>query len=336
MYTEHNTDLKPYNTFGLSSVAERLVHVTSREDLAEYFESDQPMPSLVLGGGSNMLLTRDIPGTVLRIELPGIEVVGEDKDHIYVRAGAGEVWHSFVMDCITHNRAGVENLSLIPGNVGAAPMQNIGAYGIEIKEVFHELEAYLIEEKCWHTFKLEDCRFGYRESIFKRQLKDKAIIASVTFRLSKTPNFNTSYGAIEAELEKMGVTDLSIQAVSQAVINIRQSKLPDPKKLGNAGSFFKNPVITQSHFEKLKEQYPDMVVYPAGETLVKAAAGWLIEKAGFKGKRFGNYGVHDRQALVLVNHGGATGRQIFELSGLIIKEIEDRFGITLEREVNIV
>lgn len=333
---QHNIDLKPFNTFGLSSVAERLVQVQSNEDLAGYFESNEPKPELILGGGSNMLLTRDIPGTVLKVELPGIEVIGEDEEHLYVKVGAGEVWHEFVLQCIRHNWAGVENLSLIPGNVGAAPMQNIGAYGIEIKEVFHELEAYLTEDKTWETFGLEECQFGYRESVFKRALKDKAIIASVTFRLSKRPTFNTSYGAIEAELERMGVKDLSIQAVSQAVINIRQSKLPDPKQIGNSGSFFKNPVIEQVHFEQLQQEFPGIVGYPAGERKVKVAAGWLIETAGFKGKRYGNYGVHDKQALVLVNHGGAKGEDVFALSEQIIREVQTLFNIALEREVNVI
>lgn len=333
---EHNIDLQPFNTFGLSSKAERLVRITTPEDLAVYFEEGHSKPDLVLGGGSNMLLTRDIPGTVLKIELPGIQLVGEDEEHLFVKVGAGEVWHEFVMHCIAHNWAGVENLSLIPGNVGAAPMQNIGAYGVEIKEVFHELEAYLTEDKTWKTFRLDECHFGYRESVFKRALRDKAIIASVTFRLKKHPNLNTSYGAIETELEKMGVQDLSIQAISQAVINIRQSKLPDPKKIGNSGSFFKNPVIDQVHFEQLQKSFPGMVGYPAGDRKVKVAAGWLIEHAGFKGKRLGNYGVHDRQALVLVNYGGATGKEVFELSAEIIKTVEARFQISLEREVNVI
>ncbi|MEZ4722646.1 MAG: UDP-N-acetylmuramate dehydrogenase [Flavobacteriales bacterium] len=330
-----NVELKPYNTFGLSSVAERLVQVSTKDDLAEYFDSSQPKPSLILGGGSNMLLTRDISGTVLKIELPGIEVVNQDADHIYVKVGAGEVWHQFVMHCISQGWAGVENLSLIPGNVGAAPMQNIGAYGVEIKSVFHELEAYLTQDKSWQSFSLEECNFGYRESVFKRQLKDKAVIASVTFKLNKKPSFNTSYGAINEELERMGVQDLSIKAVSDAVIVIRQSKLPDPKQIGNSGSFFKNPVIETDHFEKLKADYPDIVGYPASDG-TKVAAGWLIEKSGFKGKRYGNYGVHDRQALVLVNYGGAKGSDVFQLSEEIISTIQGKFGITLEREVNII
>jgi UDP-N-acetylmuramate dehydrogenase len=336
MRVENHIDLKPFNTFGLSSIAERLVHITSKEDLAAYFEGDQPQPSLILGGGSNMLLTKDVPGTTLRIELPGIEVVDEDETHFYVRSGAGEVWHHFVLRAIEAGWAGVENLSLIPGNVGAAPMQNIGAYGVEVKDVFHSLEAYLTEDKTFETFNLEACAFGYRESVFKRALKNKAIIASVTFKLKKSPDFNTSYGAIEQELERMGVQDLSIKAISDAVIAIRQSKLPDPKQIGNSGSFFKNPVIEAAHFMRLKEVYPEIVGYPAGDGQVKVAAGWLIEHAGYKGKRIGNYGVHARQALVLVNYGGAIGEDIYQLSEEIIAKVEEMYDIRLEREVNII
>lgn len=336
MKTAHNINLQPFNTFGLSSVAERMVSIEAKEELAHYFESKEPMPSLVLGGGSNLLLTQDLAGTVLKIEIPGFEVVGEDKDAVFVKVGAGYGWHDFVLKCIENNWAGVENLSLIPGNVGTAPMQNIGAYGTEIKDVFHELEAYLTEEQCFETFDLNACNFGYRESIFKGRLKNKAVIASVTFKLHKQPTFNTSYGAIEAELERMGVKDLSIKAVSDAVIAIRQSKLPDPKKIGNSGSFFKNPEIETQQFETLKAAFPNMVGYKVSETSTKVAAGWLIEQAGFKGKSYGNYGVHDKQALVLVNYGGATGQQVFELSEEIIEAVNVKYGIKLEREVNVV
>ena len=335
MHREKHFDLKPFNTFGLSSIAERLVRVRNTDELAAYFEEGEEAPSLVLGGGSNMLLTKNIPGTTLKVELPGMAIVREDDEHIYVKVGAGEVWHQFVLNAIDHGWAGVENLSLIPGNVGAAPMQNIGAYGVEIRDIFHSLEAYLTDDKCYQTFSLNDCAFGYRESVFKRALKGKAVIANVTFRLNKHPEFNTSYGAIEAELERMGVNELSIKAVSDAVIAIRQSKLPDPKKIGNSGSFFKNPVIIKDHFESLQQRFPNIVGYPSGEG-VKVAAGWLIEQAGFKGKRLGNYGVHDKQALVLVNYGGATGEEIFQLSEDIIATVQEKYSITLEREVNII
>lgn len=317
-------------------MAERMVSIEAREDLAQYFESKEPTPSLVLGGGSNLLLTQDLAGTVLKMEIPGFELINEDEHHFYVKVGAGQNWHQFVLQCIENNWAGVENLSLIPGNVGTAPMQNIGAYGIEIKDVFHELEAYLIEDKCYETFDLSTCNFGYRESIFKGQLKNKAVIASVTFKLKKEPVFNTSYGAIEAELQRMGVQDLSIKAVSDAVIAIRQSKLPDPKKIGNSGSFFKNPEIETNQFEKLKTEFPNIVGYKVGDSTTKVAAGWLIEQAGFKGKNYGNYGVHDKQALVLVNYGGATGQQVFDLSEEIIEAVNDKYGIKLQREVNVI
>lgn len=336
VHIEHNINLQPYNTFGFSSVAERLVYARSSEEVEAYFTTDQPSPTLVLGGGSNMLLTRDLPGTTLKIEVPGIQVLREDEDHVYVKVGAGEEWHPFVLHAISHGWAGVENLSLIPGNVGAAPMQNIGAYGVEIKDVFHELEAYLTEDQAFETFGLKECAFGYRESIFKRRLKNKAIITAVTFRLNKKPKLNTSYGAINQQLEAMGIQDLSIKAISDAVIAIRQSKLPDPKEIGNSGSFFKNPVIEQLHFEQLQERFPGIVGYPAGERQVKVAAGWLIENAGYKGKRFGNYGVHAKQALVLVNYGGASGKDVFQLSEEIIASVQALYGIALEREVNVI
>ncbi|MEQ9187897.1 MAG: UDP-N-acetylmuramate dehydrogenase [Cryomorphaceae bacterium] len=336
MRIEHNINLKPFNTFGFSSIAERLVHASTSEDVEEYFTTNQPSPTLVLGGGSNMLLTRDLPGTTLKVEVPGIQLLREDEDHVYVNVGAGEEWHQFVLHAISQGWAGVENLSLIPGNVGAAPMQNIGAYGVEIKDVFYELEAYLTEDRSFETFGLEDCAFGYRESVFKQRLKNKAIITSVTLRLNKNPKLNTSYGAINQQLETMGIQDLSIKAISDAVIAIRQSKLPDPKEIGNSGSFFKNPVIELPHFEQLQVRYPGIVGYPAGEAKVKVAAGWLIENAGFKGKRIGNYGVHAKQALVLVNYGGASGKDVFQLSEEIIESVQALYDIVLEREVNII
>lgn len=336
MDIQYNVDLKPYNTFGLSALADRLVSLRERQNVEEYFRTDEPLPALVLGGGSNLLLTQNIQGTVLKMELTGIEVVNEDAEHVYVRVGAGEVWHSFVLHAIANNWAGVENLSLIPGSVGAAPMQNIGAYGVEIKNVFHELEAYLIEDQKFERFNLADCQFGYRESVFKHRLKNKAVITSVTFRLGKKPKFNTSYGAIEAELNRLGIESLSLKAISDAVINIRQSKLPDPKQIGNSGSFFKNPVIPKAKFDELKSEFPAIVGYPSGEEHVKVAAGWLIEDAGFKGMRIDQYGVHAKQALVLVNYGGATGQQVFELSERIIQTVQSRFGIALSREVNVI
>ena len=267
--------------------------------------------------------------------MKGIQVLNEDTQHIYVKVAAGENWHRFVTYCVENNFAGVENLSLIWGSVGAGPMQNIGAYGAEIKDVFYELEAYQIEEKKLHKFTAEDCEFGYRESVFKRKYKGKFVITSVTFRLNKKPVFNISYGAIQQELTKMGVQELSLAAVSQAVINIRQSKLPDPKETGNAGSFFKNPTIPKKQFINLQKEFPGIIGYAAQDEAVKVAAGWLIEQCGWKGYRKGDAGCHTKQALVLVNYGHADGIDIYNLSTEIMHSVEAKFGIILEREVNV-
>jgi UDP-N-acetylmuramate dehydrogenase len=288
-----------------------------------------------LGGGSNILFTKDFDGVVFKNEIKGFTITQEDEQLAIVKAGAGEQWHEFVMQCIERGLGGLENLSLIPGNVGASPMQNIGAYGVEIKDVFHSLRAYHLKTGETHTFNREECSFGYRESVFKRELKDQYVILDVSFRLSKSPVLNTSYGAIGSELEKMGITSPTIKDVSQAIINIRSSKLPNPKELGNAGSFFKNPVISINHFENILQEHPDAPSYPVDEKHTKIAAGWLIERAGWKGKRIDNCGVHRLQALVLVNYGGASGQEIFELSQAVIDSVHEMFQITLEREVNI-
>ena len=331
-----NVPLRPYNTFGMNVSARWFAPVHSVEEALELFEDAKWKTGsrFILGGGSNILFTKDVDAFVLRNEIKGIEVTGEDENYTYVRAGAGEVWHEFVQHCIRNERAGVENLSLIPGSVGAGPMQNIGAYGVELKDVFHGLEALHVEDGHLRKFTADECRFGYRESVFKRELKDEYFITAVTFRLAKQPNFNTSYGAIGKELEAMGVTELSIAAVSQAVINIRSSKLPDPARIGNAGSFFKNPVISAEQFAQLKTDFPAIVSYPNGSDF-KLAAGWLIEQCGWKGKRFGDAGVHKDQALVLVNYGNATGQEIFDLSQRILESVNEKFGVSLEREVNI-
>lgn len=336
-YLQHQS-LKRYNTFGIDATASHFVSFRNNDELRQILSdlSEDPRKFLVLGGGSNILLTNDFQGLVMRNEMRGITVVAEDTDHVYVRAAAGENWHTFVMHCIDRGLAGLENLSLIPGSVGAAPMQNIGAYGVEIKDVFHTLEAVTVENGQMREFSAAECKFGYRESVFKRELKDKYIITSVTFRLSRTPRLNTSYGAIEKELASMGVTAPGIRDVSQAVINIRRSKLPDPAVTGNAGSFFKNPEIGADTFQSLKERYPDIAGYELPGHRVKVAAGWLIEKAGWKGFREGDAGVHPLQALVLVNYGTANGAQILELSSRIMDSVQSQFGITLEREVNII
>ena len=333
---EQNVFLKPYNTFGLDAQAKLMARVHSIPTLQEVL-SDAKLKSeerFILGGGSNILLTRNVDGLVIKNEIDGIDVIDETSSHFLVRSGAGVVWHELVMHCIQNGFAGIENLSLIPGNVGAAPMQNIGAYGVELKDVFHSLEAVEMATGNVETFSASDCQFGYRESVFKRKLKGQFIISSVTLKLNKEPNLNTSYGAIEQELERLSISAPSIKDVSQAVINIRQSKLPDPKELGNSGSFFKNPVVPTSKYEELKSVHPNIPGYPAGEN-TKLAAGWLIEQCGWKGKVVGNTGSHAKQALVLVNYGNATGVEIFELSEQILQSVYDTFGVQLEREVNV-
>lgn len=351
MQVQENFSLKPYNTFGIDAMAKYFLRFRSTGELQEAIASISSwrvtkqipgMASLVLGGGSNILFTKNFDGVVLKNEISGIEKVEEDENFVYIKCGAGENWHQAVLHCINNNWAGIENLSLIPGCIGASPMQNIGAYGVEIKDVFHELTAFHLQEKTNYNFKLKDCEFGYRESVFKRKYKDQFVILDVTYRLSKKPVFNTSYGAIEEELSKMAVTDLSIKAISQAVINIRSSKLPDPKDIGNAGSFFKNPSVEKTMFLQLKKQYEKLVGYENADGTVKLAAGWLIEQCGpddklsWKGFRTGDAGVHARQALVLVNYGNAAGREIYELSERVVQSVFDKFGVTLEREVNII
>ena len=341
MQIDENFSLKAFNSFGVDASARyfgRFADTDQLEDLLSIVHRS-PLKNqglLVLGGGSNMLLTKDVDGWVVKNEVKGIEELHEDNEAVYVKAGAGENWHQFVLYCLSKGWAGLENLSLIPGNVGAAPMQNIGAYGVELRDVFWDLEAYHLQDQSIHTFTLDDCAFGYRESVFKNKYKGRFVIMSVTFRLHKKPVFHTSYGAIREELDRMGIQELSIKAISQAVINIRQSKLPDPAKIGNAGSFFKNPVVTAEYFEKLKSEYPDIIGYSLPGQQVKLAAGWMIEKCGWKGYRKGDAGCHEKQALVLVNHGKASGAEILALSEEIIESVKFRFGVTLDREVNII
>ncbi len=333
-----NISLKSYNTFGIDVSAQYFIEANSIADIQEILttqEFKQNTP-LILGGGSNVLLTKNFEGLVVKNNLKGIEVVKEDEQYVFVKAAAGEVWHELVMWCIQHQYAGLENLSLIPGCVGASPMQNIGAYGVEIKDTFYELEALEISTGEIKTFSKNDCEFGYRESVFKRQLKNQYIILSVTFCLSKIPKFHIEYGAIKQELDKLKVSALSIQAISQAIINIRSSKLPNPKDIGNAGSFFKNPEVTAHVFQKIKSNYPQLVAYPLDNGNYKLAAGWLIEQAGLKGYRNQDAGVHALQALVLVNYGNATGSDIYNLSTYVMETVKQKFSIQLEREVNIV
>ncbi len=348
MEIQENISLKSLNSFGIDVSTKYFAQFNSVNELHELLEFNrrptfnEKRSTLILGGGSNILFTKDFDGLVLKNEIVGIKEIKEDEHHVYVQVGAGVNWHHFVLHCIHKGWAGIENLSLIPGNVGASPMQNIGAYGVEIKDVFYSLEAFHIREKKMVNFSLNDCEFGYRNSVFKRKFKNEFVITDVTYRLNRIPTFNTSYGAIEQELEKMEVKELSIQAISQAVINIRSSKLPDPAVIGNAGSFFKNPEIQNSKFKSLKEQYLDIVGYDLPNGNVKLAAGWLIEQCGpqgsatWKGYRKDDAGCHERQALVLVNYGNAKGSDIYNLSEEILQSVKEKFGVGLEREVNIV
>lgn len=344
MRIRENVSLRQYNTFGINVAARYFAAFNNTDELSARLEENPRIHKIIIGGGSNILFTKDVDGMVLKNEMMGIEVLKEDNDYVYVRAAAGENWHGFVQYCIQRNWGGIENLSLIPGCVGAAPMQNIGAYGVELQEVFEGLTAFHIRDMKMQHFGPSDCAFGYRDSVFKKEYRNRFIILDVTFRLLKKPVFHTSYGAIRQELEKMGVKELSVQDVSRAVINIRRSKLPDPAVIGNAGSFFKNPEITVEQFQTLEKLYPEMPHYPVKKYpssadndsgRVKIAAGWLIEQCGWKGFRNGDAGVHVSQALVLVNYGKAKGSDIYRLSEEIVQSVQKKFGIILDREVNI-
>lgn len=348
MNFQENISLKKFNTFGIDARAKYFASFVNIQELELAFDlkkratGNQQLETLILGGGSNILFTKNYDGLVLKNELTGIEIIKEEDNDVYIKAGAGENWHEFVLYCIKNNLAGVENLSLIPGSVGASPMQNIGAYGTEIKDVFHSLEAFHLADKKIINFNAADCAFGYRESAFKGKYKNQYVITSVSFRLNKIPTYNTSYGAIEQELEKMGIKQLSLQAVSQAVINIRSSKLPNPAEIGNAGSFFKNPEIDSRQFFELTQKYPGIVGYHLPNGIVKLAAGWMIEHSGpnegqsWKGFRKGDAGCHAKQALVMVNYGNANGDEIYSLSEQIIDSVNKKFGVLLKREVNVV
>jgi len=338
MEIKQHVSLRDLNTFGLESQARYFADVRSAEDLKTLLANPvyQSIPRFILGGGSNVLFTQNINALVIHPNIKGIEIVKEDDLSVWLKVGGGEVWHDLVMYCVSKNYAGIENLSLIPGTVGAAPMQNIGAYGVEVKDVIESVTAISIGAGEERIFSNEDCQFGYRESIFKKELKDQYIITSVVIKLQKTPVFRVEYGDIRNTLAEMQVKELSIQAISEAVIRIRQSKLPDPAKIGNAGSFFKNPEIEQSFYDILKEQFPNIPGYPTEPGKIKVPAGWLIEQAGWKGFRDGVVGVHERQALVLVNYGGGKGEDIKVLSEKIKKSVLDKFGIQLSTEVNFV
>ena len=329
--------LKNYNTFGIEAKAKQFVAVHSATELASVLQQHKEEKKFILGGGSNMLLTQDIDALVIHIDLKGIKILQENEDFVFVECQAGENWHEFVVWTLAHNYGGLENMSLIPGNVGTTPVQNIGAYGTEIKDTMVSCDAMKIDSQQIKTFTNSECRFGYRESVFKQAEKDQYIITAVVFQLTKSHHkINTAYGDIQSELAKNGIANPTIQDVSNAVIMIRQSKLPDPKELGNSGSFFKNPILLKTDFEKIHQQFPEMKFYEVSETEVKVPAGWLIEQAGFKGKRFGDAGVHKNQALVLVNYGNATGQEILAVSKDIQTTIYEKFGIHIEAEVNVI
>lgn len=338
MLIEENYSLKHYNTFHLDVNASLKATITSVDDLDNLFQSRRykTVKKLILGGGSNVLFTRNFLGMVLKMEITGVSVETESDDSVIVSFGAGENWHQCVLWAVEHGYGGLENLSLIPGTAGAGPMQNIGAYGVELKEVFHSLEAYEIKTGKVVRFYNEDCKFGYRYSVFKGPQRDKFIITRVYLRLSKKPVFNISYGNLKETLEGMGVEVLTLKHVSQAVINIRQSKLPDPAEVGNAGSFFKNPIVENEYFESLKAAFETIPGFRTDEAQMKVPAAWLIEQCGWKGKRFGSIGVHEKQPLVLVNFGGGKGKDILKLSQDIQKSVFKTFGIHLETEVNII
>ncbi len=332
-----NFSLKKLNTFGIEAKAKHFVSVNTVGELKKIIEENKNTQKFILGGGSNMLITQDIDALVIHIDLKGKKIIKEDADFVWVEGHAGENWHAFVLWTINQNFGGLENMSLIPGNVGTTPVQNIGAYGTEMKDTFEYCEAMEIATQKMRIFTKEDCHFGYRESIFKQELKDEYIITSVVFKLTKTNHkINISYGDITTELAKKNIQNPTLKDVSNAVITIRESKLPDPKKLGNGGSFFKNPIISRALFDKVKSKFPDIKHYDVSEDKVKVPAGWLIEQAGFKGKREGDAGVYKNQALVLVNYGGATGEEILELARDIQKTVFKIYGIAIETEVNVI
>ncbi|WP_313386654.1 UDP-N-acetylmuramate dehydrogenase [Chishuiella sp.] len=338
MDIRENYSLKLYNTFGIEAKAKYFAEVSTLQDLKNIlsFRRENNLPILFIGGGSNMLFVNDFSGIVLKLNLKGIDILNEDEEYVYVHAQGSENWHQFVQWTLMQDFGGLENLSLIPGNVGTAPMQNIGAYGVEVKDYITEVQTLDLDTGKERIFKNEDCNFGYRESIFKNELKGQYVLVGVTFKLTKNNHvLHIDYGAIKSELEQEQVISPTIQDISAAVIRIRESKLPDPSQIGNSGSFFKNPVITDVEFDEIIKNNPDISYYKT-DSGVKLAAGWLIENAGWKGKRFGDAGVHDKQALVLVNYGNATGKEIYDLSQQIIDDVQSKYAVTLTREVNII
>lgn len=335
MEIKENFNLRNHNTFHIPAIARRFGEFSNQDELEAMLTGFASGPVFILGGGSNVLFADKLDGLVLKNSIKQIQIVKETEDEVEIMAGAGEVWHELVAFCVANKFGGIENLSLIPGSVGASPIQNIGAYGVELKEVFAQLQAFHLKEKYIRTFNADECEFGYRDSVFKRRWKNQYVILNVTLRLRKKPVFHVSYGALEKHLRDSGVTELSVKAISDAVIAIRRSKLPDPAVLPNAGSFFKNPVVPPEVFYETIREYPDVPHFKSGDG-VKIPAAWLIERCGFKGYRQGDVGCHVNQPLVIVNYGNATGEEILFFSEKIIADVQRRFNIIIEREVNVV
>ncbi len=331
----YNCSLLPYNTFGMDVKASRFVEYASVEELRGLWNAEREAVAraLHIGGGSNLLFASDYKGLILHSAIKGYTVVKETEEEVEVRVGAGEVWDDFVAYTVANGWYGAENLSLIPGEVGASAVQNIGAYGVEAKDLIVSVDTFGLETGEERRFMREECRYAYRESVFKQELKGKYAVTFVTYRLKKHPVFHLEYGNIRAELEKQGC-QVDLENVRRIIIAIRQAKLPDPKVLGNAGSFFMNPVVPKMQFEALLTQYPDMPHYPVDDAHVKIPAGWMIDRCGWKGKRVGHAGVHEKQALVLVNCGGATGKEVMHLAEGIVASVRERFGVTIRPEVN--
>ncbi len=333
-----NQSLKHLNTFGLEAKAKYYIEIESEKELIELFVTPKSIldNALILGGGSNILFTKNYDGLVIRYIAKGIKVILEDDESVLIKAEAGEVWDDLVSYCVAKKYYGIENLSLIPGTVGAAPIQNIGAYGVELKDCFELLEGYFIDSGSKQTFMRSDCNFGYRDSIFKRELKNKFVITSIVLRLYKKQIFNLSYSALKEELKNYNTNELTIELVRETIKRIRKNKLPDPVQLGNSGSFFKNPEIDEEKFLLIHEKNPDLVFYKTSSGTYKIPAGWLIEKCGFKGRRIGNVGTFSKQALVIVNYGNATGDEIKNYAEQIRHEVNTKFSILLDYEVNII
>ena len=337
MKIQQNIALKSYNTFGIAAKAKFFCEINSINDLTHALQLNEYAEKFIISGGSNMLITNDIEALVLHINIKGIESIEDSDDHVILKIMAGENWHQMVLWALERNYGGLENMSLIPGNTGTAPIQNIGAYGVELKDIFVSCEAMEIATQQLYKFSKEDCQFGYRDSYFKNTGKGKYVITSVNLKLTKKNHvLNTSYGTIETELKKQNIKTPTIKSISNAVIAIRQSKLPNPSELGNSGSFFKNPIISKSVFNTFTKENPNAPFYKISEESYKIPAGWLIEKCGFKGKRYGDAGVHKNQALVLVNYGNASGQNILDLSNTIIRKVQKKFKIHISPEVNII